>query len=354
MEYVHGGDIYTDEGMTDFSANINPLGPGAAVLLAAHASLEAISHYPDARCRRLRSALSGVLAVEPEYLVFGNGAAELIFLITAADRPRRAVLVTPSFAEYKQALAASGCEVVNYQLQEADGFQLDASYLDCLTPDVDMIFLCSPANPVGNVIDRKLLLKILERCRKYQIRMVMDECFYEFLDTWQTDTLQQEVILNPQLFVLRAFTKMHAMPGLRLGYGMCSDTELIQRMEQLRQPWSISVVAQAAGLAAVYDSGHVSRTRSLIRTEREWMMAELTRIGITFFPPRANYIFLKSSYSLDEELKAKKILIRNCSNYDGLENGYYRIAIRCRKENQLLIDALTEVYESAVSWKGTG
>lgn len=343
MEYLHGGDVYTFPEMLDFSANINPLGASDSVLAAAAKAVSKMARYPDFRCRRLREVLAGKLTINPEYLIFGNGAAELIFLLSLAERPRKAVILAPSFAEYKQALAAVNCEVCLYQLQEADGFQLTETYLDYLTPDVDMIFLCSPNNPVGNVIDHELLLEIVKHCRQNQIRMVMDECFNEFLDTWQQETLLLQTEEYPQLFILQAFTKMYAMAGLRLGYGVCSDLALMERLNQMRQPWSVSVVAQAAGVAAVADADWPSKTRQYINKERKWLVGELQAIGICCYPSSANYIFMKSEFDLYEELLRRQILIRDCSNYDGLTKGYYRIAVRLQAENRKLVAALTEI-----------
>lgn len=344
MEYVHGGDIYTYKGMMDFSINVNPLGPSKSVVEAVRSAAANIEKYPDAKCRELCSALSEVLQLRPEYFTFGNGAAELIFSLVLARRPKKALILTPSFAEYEQALRAFGSEIVYYQLQEAHNFHLDERYLEYLNDDIDMIFLCSPDNPVGNVIGKELLLQILKKCQQHQILMVLDECFYEFLDSWEEATLQGEVKDNSMLFILRAFTKMHAMPGIRLGYGISSDLELLARVEMVRQPWSVSVLAQAAGLAAVYERTRILKTQTFIREERKWMTDEMNRIGVKFYPPAANYIFIKSNYDLYEELKERKILIRDCSNYKGLEKGYYRVAVRTRKENQQLMDELEKIY----------
>lgn len=343
MEYQHGGDIYTYEGMLDFSANINPLGPGRAVIEAAHGAIDRMTQYPDAGCRRLRAALAERLGLDGDFFIFGNGGAELIFTLVMAERPKKAVLLAPSFTEYRQALRAADCEIVLFGLKESEDFELKEEYLAYLKEDVDMIFLCSPGNPVGNVISQKLLLRILRRCKEKGIRMVMDECFCEFLDSWEEHTLQHKADEYPQLFILRAFTKMYGMPGLRLGYGICSDSRLIRRMEAMRQPWSVSVVAQDAGVAAVRDTAHPVRTREYVRREREWLTRQLEEIGVKYYTPAANYIFIRSDIDLYEELKKCGILIRDCSNYDGLDKGYYRFAVRKRQENERLVKELGRI-----------
>ncbi len=343
MEYQHGGDVYTYEGMLDFSANINPLGPGSAAIEAAHGAVARMTQYPDARCRRLRRALSERLGLREDCFIFGNGGAELIFALAMAERPKKAVLLAPSFLEYRQALLAADCEIVLFRLKESEGFKLGEEYLEYLTDEIDMIFLCSPSNPVGNVIEQELLLRILARCKEKGIRMVMDESFCEFLDEWEAHTLLRQTAKYPELFVLRAFTKMYGMPGLRLGYGVCGDLELLKRLERMRQPWSISVVAQEAGEAAVRDTAHPARTREYIRKEREWLLCRLDEIGIKYYTPEANYIFIRSEYDLYEELKKRGILIRDCSNYDGLDKGYYRFAVKKREENLRLAEELRRI-----------
>lgn len=343
MDYVHGGDIYTYRGMTDFSANINPFGPSPAVKEAACRAMDSIGAYPDSRCRELREVLAKQLGEAQEMLVFGNGAADLIFSIVSAEHPKQAVLTAPSFAEYGQALQASGCEVRYHYLKEEENFRIGEDYLTMLTEDVDMIFLCSPDNPTGNVIDPGLLEAIAEKCERLGIRMVLDECFHEFQENQEMVFAPEKVRKFTKLFLLRAFTKMHAMPGLRLGYGICSDVELLEKLERVRQPWSVSSPAQAAGLAALKEIDRVERTRAFVSEERKMMEKDFERIGVRYFPSSANYMLLKSSYDLFVLLKEKKILIRDCSNYEGLEKGFYRVAVKGREENRLLIRALEEI-----------
>lgn len=344
MNMVHGGDIYTYEGMIDFSVNINPFGPGEAVVEAAKAGAEEISAYPDSRCRKLNRALSEFLEVPGNWMIFGNGAADLIFSIVLAKKPAKAVLTAPSFAEYARALKAMDCEIQYYHLKEEENFCLTKEYLHMLTEDVDIIFLCSPDNPSGRTIETKLLKKILARCAKYKIRVVLDECFYEFLEEPEKCSMQDEIAKFPELVILRAFTKMYGMPGLRLGYALCSDQQFLEKIEAVRQPWGVSTQAQAAGVAALKGQELVNRTREYVLKERKWLECQFRRLGIQYFPSQANYILLKSDYDLFSLLKEKHILIRDCSNYEGLGKGYYRTAVKLHGQNQLLIEALEAIY----------
>lgn len=344
MEYGHGGDIYTYQGMLDFSVNVNPFGPSAAVLTAAERGVWKIAHYPDSQCRELRKALSEKLQLPVSMILAGNGAADLIFSLVQAERPRKAVLTAPSFLGYAQALRMADCEIAYYYMKEAEQFSLGEDYLNLLTEDVDLIFLNSPDNPTGRVIDRALLERVLERCEQCGIRMVLDECFYEFLEQPETATMERWIEKHPQLVILRAFTKMHAMPGLRLGYVLCSDETLMEKLVQVRQPWSVSIPAQNAGVAAVQEEERVRETQEYVAAQRQWIEQEFERLGIAYIPSDVNYILFRSEYDLFEKLQEYGILIRDCSNYVGLGQGYYRIAVRMRKDNETLLGALREIY----------
>lgn len=343
MEYIHGGDIYTFKGMLDFSANINPLGPSIEVVEAVRNAAGQIGVYPDSRNRALKGALEKSLGISGELLIPGNGAADLLFTLMLAEHPKKAVVTAPAFQEYEKALKACGCRIIYHYLKEEEGFALTEAYLENLQEDVDMIFLCSPDNPSGQTIDMPLLKEIAKRCQKYKIRMVLDQCFCEFQET-QEDILKAGAVLdNPFLFLLRAFTKMHAIPGLRLGYGICSDKELLERLEGARQPWSVSAAAQAAGTAALNQPERVEETRNYVKAQKRMIEQGLRQLGIQYVPSKANYILLKSEVPLFGLLKEKQILVRDCSNYRGLTKGYYRIAVKKREENQKLLEALDEI-----------
>lgn len=353
MRHEHGGDIYSQHIDTDYSININPFGPGRQVLEAAIESLASMDCYPDGQCRKLRQALAQMLKVPEENFVFGNGATDIIFSLVYAKRPKRALVTAPAFAEYGRALQAVGCEMLYHPLWEEESFAVGERYLQELEDGLDMIFLCSPDNPTGKIVERQLLLRILKRCEELGILMVLDESFYEFAKRPMDCTMQAFVSGHPQLFLLRAFTKMYAMAGLRLGYGMTSNIRLLEQMEEVMQPWSVSSVAQAAAVAALNDRDRVQMTREYIRKERNWMEHKLKEIGVCFFASAVNYMLLKSPYDLAEILRKEGLLIRDCSNYEGLGPGYYRIAVKTRKENEKLMDALAAIYsqERGERWK---
>ena len=343
MEYVHGGDIYTYKGMLDFSVNVNPLGPSERVIDAAKRGAERAMEYPDSRCGRLREALAERKKIPAEHIIAGNGAADLFFSLVLAERPRTAGITVPAFSEYEQALKTVDCKVREYFLKKENNFRLTEDFLNELSPETDIVFLCSPSNPAGQAIDRGLLLKIADRCEGYGIRLVVDECFIDFLAEPEDYTMEKMTEKYSCLFVVQAFTKIHAIPGLRLGYGITSDEALLERMQQVRQPWSVSIPAQEAGIAALGDGERVYAARELTGRERVRMEKKLSGWGVDVIPSQANFILMHSPYDLFCLLKDRGILIRDCSNYSGLGRGWYRTAVRRSEENDRLLEAVRQI-----------
>ena len=190
-------------------------------------------------------------------------------------------------------------------------------------------------------MERELLQKILIKCEKLGIVLILDECFLPFVREEALFSLKDVSPLFPSLFILKAFTKTYAMPGLRLGYGICSDQNLIHKMKEQNQPWSVSLPAQQAGIAALKETDYLEKSLRLLEIEKSFLEMELKELGMLIYGSEANYIFFYSDRSnLFEICIEKNILIRDCSNYLGLTKGYYRVQVRNRKENALLISAL--------------
>lgn len=343
QKYKHGGDIYSQEILLDYSANISPLGVPKRAREAIIASLDGLVNYPDVESRKLREKLAEKEHVLPEQVLCGNGAAELIFALAHGLKPRRALLTAPGFAEYEQALSGVDCQLDFYMLKEEHGFLLQRDYLEAITEETELVFLCNPNNPTGMTVDREFLLEIARRCEVCGAVLVVDECFNEFLDEPQRFTMRPFLEEFSNLVILKAFTKIYALPGLRLGYCLSANRELLNRLRFVMQPWSVSVPAQAAGVAALEEEFYVDEVRSVIQTERAFLMQELRELGFTVFGGRANYIFFKGSTGLFHRLLEKKVLIRNCGNYRGLSEGYYRIAVKGHQDNERLIGIFREV-----------
>ncbi|WP_363316730.1 histidinol-phosphate transaminase [uncultured Dysosmobacter sp.] len=347
-ELVHGGDwagFAADQGYLplDFSANISPLGVPQGVQRALREAAAQADRYPDPLCRALRRAISERESVPAAHILCGNGAADLIFRAVLALRPKRALVTAPAFAEYAAALERAGCAVTHHPLRAEDGFHLREDFLEAVTPETDLVFLCEPNNPTGVTTDRPLLLRILERCRETGARVVVDECFNDFLDDPAAHTLKGVLDCFPGMLLLKAFTKLYGMAGVRLGYALCADTAFLEQMRLAGQTWEVSSLAQAAGLAALEETEYVRTVRALIAEERPWFAEQLGKLGLRVIPGEANYLLFQSETPLCEPLRQRGILLRSCGNYVGLDDTWYRTAVRTREENQRLAAALKEV-----------
>lgn len=340
----HGGDLYTVPVSLDFSSNTNPFGTPQAVRDAVRDVLDALHHYPDPYCRDLVRAIAAHEGVPESCILCGNGAAELIFAYCRAVQPGKALLLGPSFSEYKSALEETGCEIEYYRLSEGNDFRLTEEFLDTLRcTDAQMLMLCSPNNPTGALISRALLEKICDICRARSVHLFLDECFIELSDSADALSIRDRLAAEPNLFLLKAFTKNYGMAGLRLGYCMSSDAALLQTMGKSVQPWNVSVPAQAAGIAALGQTQFLQKARELIFAERERQTEKLKALGLRVIPSQTNYILFHSAVELKAPLLRRGILLRSCDNYVGLGEGWYRVAIKLPEENEQLIKALTEV-----------
>ncbi|MGN0618372.1 MAG: pyridoxal phosphate-dependent aminotransferase [Ruminiclostridium sp.] len=337
----HGGDIYTRRIEYDFSANLNPLGMPEGVKNALKNSVGDWESYPDPLCRKLISALSDFEKIPPANIVCGNGAADLIYRIAAAFKPKKAVIAAPTFSEYEKALRQSGSSVIKHYLSEENGFMLDDGILKILDSSIDMLFLCSPNNPTGRTVSPDLLKRICEKCRAENIIFVCDECFMPFVSDAESRSARN--FLNENIIILKAFTKIFAMAGIRLGYAVFGSKQLAGILRKTGQFWSVSTPAQIAGEAALKEKEYLQKTAEFIKAERNFLTSELQKAGIIVYPSEANFLLFRCDSPLDELLIKEKIAIRNCGNFEGLNENYFRIAVRNHEENLALISAVRRV-----------
>lgn len=348
MELVHGGDWagYRAEfgcDALDFSANVSPLGLPAGVAAAITNVLPTADRYPDPLCRELRAALAGAEGVPADWILCGNGAADLIFRLALAVRPRRALLPTPTFAEYEAALQTVGCAVQRVFLREENEFAVTEKFIDAVTPETDIVFLCQPNNPTGQVTPPALVERLVRRCAECGAVLVVDECFLDFLpdrDAWTAKQLLRDA---PQLIILKAFTKLYAMAGVRLGYSLCGDAALLEKMRGAGQPWAVSSLAQAAGLAALQETAYADAVRALIAEQRPRMAAGLRALGLRVMDGQANYLLFRATPDFGEKLRRRGAVVRSCANYPGLDAAWYRTAVRTAEENTRLLQIMGEI-----------
>lgn len=450
MSYVHGGDVYRRAVDLDYSVNINPLGMPPRACAAAKHGVDQSTAYPDWKVEKLRDAVvsflnrkfaavvppaganadirvpsvgmradsvtasasagaavpvpeetyeacsGGPRAVVPEWITFGNGAADLIYRLMQVLRPQQVVVAAPAFAEYSVAAERVGAQVVPVYLSEAADFSftpaVEAAFIRAIeaAPSGSAVFLCNPNNPDGNVICAGVLQRIAASCEAHCSWLIVDECFLPFLhsgDSTHSSGAQEagergaqmpksissddssnaaathfsnvEHVLRPSeracsmvpslrafehLVILRAFTKIYGMPGLRLGYMLTAAQALTDAVRATMTPWEINLPAQLAGVAALEETEFVEKTWALIRAERAFLVQTLPTLPYVekvYVPASdANFILFRTEEGAPD-LKAllldRGVLIRACGNYEGLDARYYRICVRTHEENLELI-----------------
>lgn len=345
---MHGGDIYShdNKNIIDFSANINPLGMPYLVKKSIIENIELYENYPDSLCRELKLELAKNLNIKNDWLVCGNGAADLIFRLVISRKPKRAMVLAPTFSEYEIALRSFGCKVEHYYLNEENSFRLYDSFISALTPNLDMIFICNPNNPTGLYIEKNLMKKIAEKCKEYSIFLVIDECFVDFLEEEEKVSFIQYISDFSNVCILRAFTKMYAMAGIRLGYIICSDINFMEEVENTLQPWSVSTVASKCGVAALKDIDYVIKTKRNTAINRNMLIKFLNEHDFFTIESKTNFILFKcKTENFQEKLEDKGILIRSCKNFNGLHSQYYRIAVKSEEDNLYLMKCIKEILE---------
>lgn len=329
MALIHGGDIHAIarrhnwdwREVIDFSANINPLGPSPLVKEAICGAIDRIAHYPEREPECLRRLLAETWKIRQQQILLGNGATELIFFLCRVFHTTRATLALPVFCEFHRAFPGAG-----------------AVALDCpeTWPESGLFVLTRPANPTGRTIDLDVLQTWLASSRA---DVVIDESFIEYSNAPSAAALIDRF---PQVMILRSLTKFYALPGLRLG-ALIAHPERIASWNDRREPWQVNVLAEAAAHAALRDTAHAERSLDFVTREREWLIEEIRGIpGAEPWPTSANFIFVRLAHPvtpLTDHLLREKILIRDCASWPGLAGPAIRIAVRTRRENELLLRA---------------
>ncbi len=346
----HGGDVYhlartvggRVENRLDFSANINPLGFPGGVAEAVNQALVELVHYPDRHCWQLRLDLAAYHGLSPEEVLVGNGSTELIYLVVRALKPRKALIVAPAFSEYQEALDAAQVSYNYHITSEAGCFTLERLPE---APRVELLFLANPASPSGALLQPERLLPWLAAWNAAGLFVALDEAFIDFVEE---ASLKTHLRRFPRLIILRSFTKFFAIPGLRLGY-LLAAPDLVARLAAFQEPWSVNTLAQAAGQACLKDRDYITRTRSLVAQEREHLQKGLQALpGLRPFPGEANYLLVKitrpgwTARRLRKRLLARGIVIRDAGNFQGLDERYFRVAVRRREDNDRLLAALAD------------
>ncbi|MDR3589127.1 MAG: threonine-phosphate decarboxylase CobD [Negativicutes bacterium] len=359
--FEHGGNLYAAarleerkiEEMLDFSANINPLGMPDSVHQALVEALPHIIHYPDPEAAALKDAISRRFGVEKEKITAGNGAAELLYVLCHMFRPQRVLVPAPTFSEYERAARACGAAVDYLYLSPADNFAISTEKIAQRLPKVDILFLCNPNNPTGQVLPRDRMEEIIALAEKMRVVVVVDESFLEFLPEEGALSCRPLLPRYANLVILQSLTKFYALPGLRLGFAL-ADRAICAMLDKGKDPWNVNSLAQAAGTIALADAAYRAKGVITVSAAREAFLARLSDIpGIIPLAGSANFILADiagtgfTSGQLCQCLAQKGILIRDCSNYPGLSEAYVRLAVKMPQQNEVLAACLQKITEGS-------
>ncbi len=344
----HGGNlrdfserfqIHENE-IIDFSSNINPLGIAPSVASVYHESLSEITRYPDPAARELRQEIAHQYDLKPENVIAGNGSMSLIELAIRTIRPRRALLVEPCFVEYKRLLKMIGAQIHSITLSEKNEFRFSLSQIEGVMNGIDMIILGHPNNPTGTALERSEMLSLMTSAKKRGIFLLIDEAFCD----WSSDlSVAREAEKNKMLIVTRSLTKLFCLAGIRSGFAL-STKKIIERMRTLQETWSCNALAQRLSIAALRDTEYRKRCLDWFQTESAYLFKGLSCVPeIKVYPSRANFFLIKlkdrekQRHSFLEALTAKGVYLRECQGFQGLDKAFFRLALKLREENDLLL-----------------
>ena len=355
---IHGGEVLDAAGKTglkreeilDFSSSVNPLGPSKKAIDAAKKAFSQIAAYPDSNSNELRQAIvSHFKGITKDNIIVGNGSTELMYLFADAFMVKgdTAVIGAPTFGEYESAIRKSGETPKIVKLN--NNFNVDSSAFILEMLGAKIVFLCNPNNPTSMLIPEKTLTEIIETALKQNTLVFLDEDFLEFVENEKALSMINKIEKYPNLFILRSFTKIFGLTGLRIGYGIASE-EIINVLLCAKIPWNVNCLAQAAAVAALKDEEHLQVTRELIKKEKVHLLSELSKINsFKIFPSDANFFFIdvrKSGFTaaeLTSKLLNEGILIRDCSSFRGVDQYFIRVAVKTRAENDRLIEVLKRI-----------
>ena len=365
----HGGNIYkifrekNIDKILDYSSNINPYGLPENLKKEIFEKLFVLERYPDPDYIELREKIAEKNNLNIENVIVGNGATEIIFLFMKILSPKKVLIVSPTFGEYERAIEAStlandSLEINYFELKEKENFVLNVKNLETeLENNYDLLILCNPNNPTGQFLKLKKLEEILKICEQKNTKLFVDEAFVEFVEDWENESIINSKENKENLFVIRAFTKFFAIPGLRLGYGICFNNNLLKKMLEKKEPWSVNNIADLAGKTVLDDENYIQKTKEWIKDQKKYMYENLNKIeGLRAYKTEVNFILLKIEDNLLEKgldvknlrkkMLEKGILIRDASNFIYLNKHYFRLAIKDKLNNEKVIETLTSILKN--------
>ncbi len=358
-DHFHGSDLekieeiyhIRKEDITSFSANVNPLGISPLLRDTLSTHIDAITSYPDRDYTKLRESICDYTGAQFENIIVGNGSTELISLFIQTTNPKKALILGPTYSEYEREIALKGGQTLYYPLLEEDNFQINISdFCAHLNDSIDLLVLCNPNNPTSTAITRKDMRKILDTCLQYGTCVMVDETYEEFAPL---DSKLSSIPLTNNynnLIVLRGISKFFAAPGLRLGYAVTGNPDLLKYINTKKNPWTINSLAEIAGCIMFSDKEYIDKTRTLISKERERLFQILfSWKNVKVYPSCSNFLLVKilnkdvTSEQVFDYCIRRKLMIRDCSTFPFLDNSFIRFCIMSPEKNNELLQALAEV-----------
>lgn len=354
MNFSHGGNpeqigrqygIPPDR-ILDFSANINPLGPPPSSRAAIEEAFHLLPRYPDIEANSLRRAIAEYEGVPLEFVFPCNGAADGLFHLVRQMSPKKAAIFCPAFSEYQEACQSVGSEVIPIVPTSPDRFDYDVSLLSRIPEGIDLLFLCTPANPTGAVAGTDFQNALFRLADRRKFRLLIDESFLDFRSDGRSLSAVPFCRRHPGIIVLKSLTKFFALAGARIGYALSADTKLLRQTEASSPPWTINIFAERLAVGALQETDYINSTRSFVEREGQFLFHSLAAIPLIHpAPPGANFVLFRveKPLPLQELLLRENILIRECGSFVGLDNSYFRICVSSREKNTLFLNALNRV-----------
>ncbi len=348
---LHGGNIYSlqrsgKRDILDYSSNINPLGVPESLKKAIQENFSVLEKYPDINYMELREKIGKYNNISKDNVIVGNGATEVLFLYMKVLKPENVLIVAPTFAEYERALKTVESKIDFFELREKDNFVIDISELKEKSKNYDLVVICNPNNPTGKFISLDKIDDLNRYLEKNGTKLFLDESFIEFKKGWDKETALN--LKSKNIFILRALTKFFALPGIRLGYGLTYDKNIILKINEIREPWSVNAFADLAGKIILDDSPYIEKTEKWIEEERKFFIDELKKIDrIKVYDTETNFVLIKFKTMTAEifrnKMIEKNILVRNASNFKFLNEYFVRLSIKDREKNIKVLESIKEV-----------
>lgn len=359
VDHFHGSDLekieavygIKKETITSFSANVNPLGISPKMRSTLIDRIDDITSYPDREYTALRKQIGAYVNAPYENIIVGNGSTELISLFIQIEHPKKALILGPTYSEYEREISLGGGTSLYYPLKEEEDFILNVEdFKKELNESVDLLVICNPNNPTSTAIHQGMMRKILDECKRHDIFVMVDETYVEFApDYAAVDSIPLTRYYN-NLVILRGVSKFFASPGLRLGYAITGNADLLKHINTKKNPWTINSLAAVAGELMFSDTEYIEATKNLIQKERSRICEELkTWDSVKVYEPTANFILvkiIKEGVTADDlfDLAIRRgLMIRNCSTFPFLDNKYFRFCFMSPEKNTELLNTLKEL-----------